>query len=155
MRKPIVSIVMAAILLLTLGVTASTATPPVDVTIVAHTSFGPTGSFGPFVASGPAVDAGLICPSGDTFDLVSKVTGYQSNRGANYFVRKLFICADESGTFIVQLEVRLDYRGDNANWNVLSGTGAYEKLHGTGKLVGLDPDSPGYAVKDVYTGQMH
>ena len=154
MHKLIVSIILVAILLLTLGVTASAATPPLDVSIVAHTSFGPDGSFGPFWATGPAVTAGLICPAGDSIDQVSKVMGYQSNRSANYFVRKLFTCFDGSGSFLVQMEVRLDYRGDNANWIVLSGTGVYQNLHGTGKLVGLDPDG-WYDVKDVFTGQLH
>ncbi len=154
MRKPIVSIILAAILLLTLGISTAAADKPVDVSIVAHTSFGENGSFGPFVATGPAVDAGLICPSGDSMDVLSKPSGFQSDRGVNYFVRKLFTCGDGSGTFIIQMEVRVDFRGDNANWNVLSGTGRYDNLHGTGKLVGLEPDGD-YDVKDVFIGHLH
>ena len=98
------------------------------------------------------MDAGIICPSGDVIDTFFKATGFQSQTGMNIQVVKLFTCADGSGAFLVKLQVRLDRRGANFNWNMLGGTGAYQKLHGTGSGIGIPgPDS----ILDLYDGQVH
>ncbi len=48
--------------------------------------------------------------------------------------------------------LRFDPFSDDFRWAVLGGTGAYEKLHGTGAGEGF-PIPVG--VLDVYSGQMH
>jgi hypothetical protein len=128
----------AALLILVLSASpVAASSPPQDVEIVVITTIPPDGPpFGPFVATGPAVDAGLICPSGDTIAVENPASGWRSRTGINLHVKTLFTCADGSGTFLAKLEVRIDYRGDNATWMILEGTGDYAKLHGTGKLFG-------------------
>jgi hypothetical protein len=144
--------------LLSLGASAApvaASSPPLDVKIEVTTVFPPEGpSYGPFVATGPAVDAGLICPSGDTIDVASSVSGWQSGRGLNFSILKQFTCADGSGTFVAKLQVRSDFRGDYANWIIFSGTGNYASLLGSGKLVGIYFED-GSGILDIYTGQVH
>lgn len=59
--------------------------------------------------------------------------------GFNILIVKRFTCDDGSGAFDVKLQVRIDQKGDNFNWVILGGTGAYERLHGTGQGVGVYP----------------
>jgi hypothetical protein len=131
------------------------ATPSLDVIIEVQTSFIEGGqlSGGPFTASGPAVDAGLVCPAGDTIDNdVPSAAGYQSERGANLLIVKHFSCTDESGDFWIKLQVRLDARGDTFVWVIVDGTGHYERLRGTGSGTG-EPTI--YGVLDRYDGGVH
>ncbi len=68
---------------------------------------------------------------------------------------KHFICEDGFGEFFVNLQTHIDFRkGVTFNWNVLSGTLAYEDLHGAGSGVGLDLCGPD-CVFDVYEGGLH
>ena len=128
------------------------ATPPSGVNIGVESST--IGGPGPFVASGPAVDDGVICDTGTVVDESPKVTGFSPN-GFNFQGIKHFICDDGSGEFFVNLQARIDFRkGTTFNWNVLSGTGEYEDLHGAGSGVGLDACGPD-CVFDVYDGGMH
>jgi hypothetical protein len=156
MRKSFMLISWVLILLLTLPASsAGASSPPLDVNFVVPTQFSPDGtgpSFGPFTASGPAVDAGLICPSGDTIDIYGRVTGFRSGTGMNFHIVKRFTCADGSGDFLVKLEVRTDRKGDNFNWMIIGGTGNYVNLHGKGQGVGLPAD---YGVLDLYKGVAH
>ena len=126
--------------------------PPLDVTFEVPTTISEEGpTFGPFTASGAAVDAGDMCPSGDTIDLFGRASG-GTPRGVNIQVVKIFTCDDGSGSFIVKLQVRIDRKGDNFQWVVLDGDGAYERLHGVGSGFGFPiPDG----VFDVYQGQLH
>ena len=80
--------------------------------------------------------------------------GFQSNRFARIAVRHLFTCSDGSGSFVLQLTVRLDFLTGTTvfNWSVLSGTGDYAKLHGAGS--GTGAPVPG-GIADSYTGGMH
>jgi len=142
------------ILLLILTVAPATASsPPLAVNFEVQTVvLEEDPDFGPFTASGPAVDAGIVCPSGDVIDAFVKASGFQSQTGVNLQVVKLFTCDDGSGEFYVKLQVRIDSKGDNFNWNIVGGTGAYEKLHGTGSGIGI-PTTEG--VLDLYEGQLH
>lgn len=152
MRKPFA---FAALLTACLVVPASTtnATPPTDVVFEVETTIPGDGpAFGPFTASGPAVDAGLMCPSGDTVDLIGKFAGTQSPTGFNILVVKVFTCDDGSGDFVVKMQVRFDRKGDNFRWVVMDGTGEYERLHGTGDGSGF-PFTGG--VFDVFSGGLH
>ena len=144
-------LVLAAVLLLAFALPAA-ATPPADVNITVESSL--LGAPGPFAASGPAVDEGIVCAAGTVIDASGKVTG-NSPTGFNYQGIKQFICADGSGEFFVNLQARIDFRkGTTFNWNVLSGIGAYEDLHGAGSGVGL-PGCGEDCVLDVYDGGMH
>ena len=107
-------------------------------------------TYGPFTATGPAVDAGLICPSGDTIDVVYWASGFHAIQGINFHLVKRFTCTDGSGGFLVKLEVRYDRKGGNFNWMILEGTGQYENLHGAGQGMAID-GTPSY-VHDVYDG---
>ena len=140
----------AAALIVALPATTVTATTPSDVTIEVDTSIELGG--GPFTATGAAVDDGLFCGSGETFDVAGKAAG-GTPQGVNFQVVKLFVCDDESGAVSIKLQVRIDRKGDNFNWTVVEGWGAYEDLHGTGRGIGI-PTGP-TSVLDVFSGGMH
>ena len=109
----------------------------------------------PFTASGPAVDAGLVCPTGETTDLSNVSSGPPGGTFTILRVTKRFTC-DSGGTFDVKLVVYLDLvtHETTANWNIVGGTGAYAGLHGGGKLAGV-PIVPGASIQDSYDGKVH
>ncbi len=151
MFKKIILLTTIVMLLLVLSVTSVAATTPDRVEIAVTTYFGDPS---PFVATGPAVDQGLICAAGIVVEDFGQATGFSQN-GFNFQGVKHFICADGSGEFFVNLQARIDYsRGTTFNWNVLSGTGDYEDLHGVGSGIGLDICGP-ECVFDVYDGEVH
>jgi len=156
MRKTIVLISWAMILLLSISASpAGASSPPIAVNFEVETHIFPDGTQpngGPFTASGPAVDAGMICATGQTIDVFLKAAGFRSSRITNFQVIKHFICHDGSGEFSLKLQVLVDWRGDNYNWVIISGTGNYVKLHGTGQGVGLPAD---YGVLDLFEGAIH
>jgi len=128
------------------------ATPPSEVGFDVETSL--LGGPGPFLASGPAVDDGLVCTTGTVVDATGKLAGFSQN-GFNFQGIRHFTCDDGSGEFFVNLQARIDFRkGVTFSWNVLSGTGGYEDLHGAGSGVGLDLCGPD-CVLDVYEGGLH
>jgi hypothetical protein len=152
MYRKILLLTTTLVLLLALSVASAGATTPSGVHIEVETSI--LGDPSPFVASGPAVAEGLICDTGIVVEDSSKVTGFSDN-GFNWKGVKHFTCDDGSGEFFVNLQARIDFmRGTTFNWNVLSGTGAYKKLHGSGGGVGLDLCGP-FCVLDVYDGGVH
>ena len=144
-------LVLVAVLLLAFALPAA-ATPPADVNIAVESSL--VGDPSPFSASGPAVDEGIVCATGTVTDASGKVTG-ASPTGFNYQGIKHFVCEDGSGEFFMNLQARIDFRkGTTFNWNVLSGTDAYEKLHGAGSGDGL-PGCGEDCILDVYDGGLH
>ncbi len=129
------------------------ATPPSAVTIEVDTLFAGTGTF---TATGPAVDDGVVCATGETFDVFGKVSG-MGKKGVNIQVVKEFTCDDDSGSFFVKLQVKVFFAGpvlSSFNWVVTEGDGAYEDLHGSGSGDGLPPNT-GFDILDVYEGKMH
>jgi hypothetical protein len=154
MYKKILFYAALGVLIFALVVTPAAAQSiPQEVTIYGITIIPEDGfPYGWFFAEGPAVEAGLICAEGETLDLDTFGTGWQSGKGVNYHVRKQLTCSDGSGTFLINMQVRVDKKGDNANWNVLEGTGNYERVRGAGKLVGYFME---WGVLDVYTGKLH
>jgi hypothetical protein len=133
------------------------ASPPLAVHFDVPTTFGPgdTGpTFGPFTATGPAVDAGVVCPSGETIDVFGRVAAYKSRTGVVFQVVKLFTCDDGSGSFLVKLQVRIDARGDMFQWMILDGADAYARLRGVGSGIGI-PFEDGQGVNDLYDGVAH
>ena len=152
MRKYLFTVAAVAVMVQALAVFPAGATPPADVAFEVETSL--LGDPNPFVASGPAVDSGLVCAAGTVVDAIGKVAGSAPN-GFNFQGVKHFICDDGSGEFFVNLQARIDFRkGTTFEWNVLRGTGDYERLHGAGSGVGLPFCGPD-CVLDVYGGGLH
>src|SRR5712691_2334350 len=127
-----------------LTVSPAAATPPEAVQITGPIDVTGTGTF---TATGP------VCLSGAVDTSLDKVVGGQSGKQIQILVIHGFTCDDGSGTFEVLLQVHLvfDPFSDVFTWNVLSGTGAYQKLHGTGTGFGV-PTATG--IFDTYTGAM-
>ena len=63
---------------------------------------------------------------------------------------KVFAC-DDGGSFVVRLQARFDDSGSVGTWAILGGTGGFEKLAGSGTLVGT-PTTTG--INDVYDGTL-
>jgi len=99
-----------------------------------------------------------VCAAGTVVDASGKVPGFSRN-GFNFQGVKQFTCDDGSGQFFINMQARIDFRkGTTFQWNVLSGTGAYENLHGAGSGVGfngLPCGDPNDCVLDVYNGGLH
>lgn len=144
MRKYLTIAATVVALLLMVPLVPAAATPPSDVEIVVP------GFAGPFVATGSAVDDGVICGAGEVATTFVKASGFQSGKGVNLKVGKLFTCDDSSGTFTAKLEVHIVFaEGVTFNWVIKEGTGAYEDLHGSGSGFVVPVDT------DVYQGGMH
>ncbi len=122
------------------------ATPPTPVTIEVKTIF--ADGFGTFTTSG----AGL-CLSGTTTD-TGFASGFQSGSHVIFHVRKTFTCADGSGTFTTLIQAQLVFvaPADSFTWTIVTGTGAYANLHGTG--TGVGDELPG-EVDDHFVGSVH
>lgn len=140
MRRATLGLLAAAVVATAaLAAGSAQAAPPTSVVIQGHTVF--ADGYGTFTTSG----AGL-CASGTTTDqlLVSGGGGKTL-----FHVLKTFTCDDQSGTFVVNLQA---VAAPVFRWNVVSGTGAYTNLHGSGSGVGV-----GFlgGVDDTYTGMVH
>ena len=167
MRRLILLAAVAALFLVALPVASAGAAPPEQVTFEGPSYFdGPDAFTGEFVATGPAVDSGAMCPGGDTVDLYTKAAPKmgQSPRGVNLQILKEFTCDDDSGSFQVKLQVRIDFlKWPVFNWVVVGGTGDYEDLKVNGDGFAAfplfdgppGPDSEPIGVFDVYEGKLH
>jgi hypothetical protein len=113
----------------------------------------PTGT-GTFEAMGPAVEAGIVCPAGTVTDSNVKPVGWQSDQVLILFVHKQFVCNDGSGSFDMDLNVRIAPTGTTARWIIVGGDGSYANLSGNGGLTATGGDVPGLLI-DTYTGKMH
>lgn len=128
------------------------ATPPTDVEIVSPIDLtNGTGSFEVI-----ADDGDVLCDAGTVVNLFSLFVGGQSGSQAQILVVHEFTCDDGSGSFLLSLRVKLDFTSGTttASWSVLDATGDYEKLHGSGSLVGIPSCGPD-CILDTYTGAMH
>lgn len=156
MRRLMTVLATITTLLLMTTVGPAEATAPTDVLFEVETSL--VGDPSPFTASGPAVDQGLVCSAGYVFDAAGQVTG-NSPTGFNFQGIKFFSCADGSGGFAANLQARIDFRrGVTFYWNILGGTGDYEKLHGAGTGIGIGGvpcGDPNFCVLDIYDGGLH
>jgi len=160
MRMSIRLAAVTAALFLVFPVAAAQATPPLAVHFEVPTTIDPDTdiSTGPFTATGPAVDEGLMCATGDATDVApSKVVGFQSGKLVNLQLVKMFTCDDDSGTFLVKLQVQLRFGEptiDTFTWTVVGGTDDYARLHGSGSGYG-DYEAYPEGVLDVYDGGVH
>ena len=147
-----ISLTIALIVALVVSVAPAAASSPVNVTILSVMDF--LGDTGTFEASGPAVEAGMICPQGDVYDTEYRSAGSESKRFLNLFVHKLFVCADGSGTFEMDLNVKIySPPRTTGTWRIVEGEGAYARLHGNGKLSAYRASEN--TVIDLYTGSLH
>ena len=133
--RAVAAIVVAIVASLAVALPVA-ATAPQQVTMVSHVTFNPDGpNYGDFTASGDAADSGLICESGTFVDTAIRFAGFQSDRGTVQIqVVKEFTCDDQSGTFIVKLQIQANFETgiESFSWVVLGGTGDYASLHGGG-----------------------
>ena len=134
----------AAVLAAAVGVLPAAAAPPQGTTFTVVEQFdSPAGVF--------TSDGSVVCASGTTTNNTF-ATGFQSDRGVIFHVRKTITCNDGSGTFTLQLQARSGFGvGDMTfgPWVVFDGTGDYENLRGQGTVTGTF--IPG-GVSDAYTG---
>jgi hypothetical protein len=137
--------ILAAALAVAIGaVPAAVAGPPQKVTFTVAEQFDPPS--GVFTS-----DGSVVCAKGTTSNLTF-ASGFQSERGLIFHVRKTITCNDGSGTFTLQLQARAGFNvGDMTfgPWVVLSGTGDYVGLHGQGTVTGIQAPN---AVTDTYVG---
>jgi hypothetical protein len=101
------------------------------------------------------VDDSVICATGFVEDTYSTDYKPANNNFRFLFIEKLFTCNDFTGTFTIEMKVKLNQlTGDTtAKWEFTGGTGAYTGLQGKGKLVGT-PIIQGISILDVYTGKV-
>jgi hypothetical protein len=146
--------VLVAFVLLTITVSTVFAAPPLDVHIQVDELIAGLGVDEPFTASGPAVDAELICAAGMVQDVSVSTSGDFHAPYRIIRVLKRFTCGTD--TFDVNMVVRLDTTTyeTTASWRIVSGTGDYASLRGSGSLVGT-PIVEGESIQDDYYGSLH
>lgn len=146
--------VLIAFVFLAITVSTVFAAPPLDVHIQVDELISGIGVDEPFTASGSAVNAGLICAVGLVQDVSVSTSGAPSAPYRIIQVLKRFTCAD--GTIDVSMVVQLDLTTNytTASWRVVSGTGNYAGLRGSGSLVGT-PIVAGESIRDDYYGSLH
>jgi hypothetical protein len=144
---------VAAALVLLLPIVPVEASSGLSVHFDIQTTIVPGFAGGPFTAIGPAVDNGLVCSTGDTVDVSVEVTGGGPKGVAGYHVLKSFTCANETGSFLLKLEVRSSpSRGGTYSWTVVGGTYQYANLRGSGTGYSVPAD---YGVNDQLFGSLH
>lgn len=137
--------VLAAVAAVAVAAPAA-ATPGTAMTISNTVTFD-EGAVDPFTSTG-----GVVCAAGTASTPFEVFVGWQSGFKAQILVGKRFVCPD--GTFDLLLRVTLDFatRDTAGTWSVVSGTGAYDKLHGAGRIAG---DGFEGGIQDEYAGAMH
>lgn len=134
---------------------SATATPPTDVRFEYDFFFEPE-PFGEFEATGSAVDDGLMCPSGTLEEVLFR----ESHFTKNVTPIDRFICDDDGvfdpdDTFVMKVQVHIDFPDIVGTWVIMSGTGAFEDIHGTGTTDGSFIFDPAFGVHEIRTGKMH
>ncbi len=120
---------------------AAAATTPESVTFYGTTTT-PTGSF---TAAEP------LCTSGSTLDLAGVAGGFQSGSRVEAVATKQFTCDGSGDTFTLLIRAHITFPPDYSDrftWTVVGGTGAFERLHGSGS------GSAAGGI-DTYTGDIH
>jgi len=134
-----------AVLAAVVAVVPAVASPPQTTTFTVVEQFETeTGVF--------TSDGSVVCASGTTSN-EAFASGFQSDRGLIFHVRKTITCDDGSGTFTLLIQARLGFNGGfeatSGTWVVLSGTGDYTTLRGQGTVIGTEMES---GVSDAYEG---
>jgi hypothetical protein len=107
---------------------------------------------GSFTATGLAVDKGSICPSGDVYDLEYQDISPVPGELTALLVHKEFVCDDSSGTFEMDLDVRIldSPQRTTGTWQIRDGYGKYDGLEGYGTFTGSYVDENN--IIDTYNG---
>ena len=151
---PVFLAVLIAFAFLVNTVSVVGAAPPLDVRIVVNETFNGLGVDEPFTASGSAVTSGYFCASGMVQDVNVSVSGADNASFRTIQVLKRFTCADGTIDISMVVHLDLDTNETTARWRVVSGTGNYADLRGSGSLEGT-PIEPGFSIQDVYNGSLH
>ena len=112
---------------------------------------GPPGANnGPFTATTP------LCPEGTFVDEFDAVTGgpyADSPAQFTALLDKTLTCDNGRGTFTIQFHAHFprEREGRSTPWVIVSGTGAYATLHGTGSLM-FDSGPPS---GEILSGDVH
>jgi hypothetical protein len=88
------------------------------------------------------------CESGTVVTLRNQVSGSRLFGVFNGFKR--FECSD-GGSFVVRLQAKFDDSGSVGTWAITRGDGGFERLAGSGTLVGTPTDT---GINDVYDGTL-
>jgi hypothetical protein len=134
------------------AISPAPAVPPTGVEIVSPSDItSGTGSFEVVADEGD-----VLCDAGSVETPFALFVGGQSGSHAQILVVHEFTCDNGSGSFLLSLRVKLDFATGTttATWSVLKGTEDYQKLHGSGSLVGTPSCGPD-CILDTYTGEMH
>ena len=150
-----IAAIVAASLAIVAAIAPVAAATPQQVHIVAHMS--KVLGTGTFDATGSAVEAGLVCDHGTVLGISGAVRGWQSGQKAQFPGRVELTCTDAngvpdgSGTFVIQREIHIVFGGDEPfRWVVLSGTGDYAGLRGSGS--GVTADNTDVSNTNIYDG---
>ena len=139
---------LLGLILVLLSATIAFAAPPLPVHIEVDEVIGGSGE--PFTATGP------VCPTGFVDELGFSQYGPPQGTFSFLNVGKRFTCWDGSGTFDIQMKVKLNNVTGftTAHWKFAGGTGVYANLKGNGTLVG-DPTLAVNDILDIYDGKAH
>jgi hypothetical protein len=137
LKRPLISQLAAGIVVVvSCAATPVLADTPQAVTIVTQLTFYPDTTIGTFEATGP------ICASGTvtTVNLVDVHIG-EGPAAFNVNARALFVCDDNSGSFVIRLHPQGNARPKdgftfNGPWAIVgnTATGAYKTLSGHGEF---------------------
>ena len=155
-KKTVAFSLLTVLFLLIFNVPNVFAAPPLALHIeVVEFTIGPTPDT--FYASGPAVDDGLVCGTGAVSDVGGTSHGNPNGPFKTFKVLKHFICGDGSGTFDIEMNVKLDNvsHETTAQWKIVGGTDDYAQLKGNGLLIGTPEVEPGSIITDFYDGKVH
>jgi hypothetical protein len=109
---------------------------PPAVLITTHLNYtqAPQPPYGDFVASG------VVCPSGKFVDDPKQLPGTDDQRVV--LVRETYTCQDGTGTFTIQFISHIPALASGPDtWQVISGTGAYATLAGSGTMTSVETSS--------------
>lgn len=153
MKRLILIVLLMAMVMLPMA--PATATPPTDVTFEYDFFFEPE-PFGEFEATGSAVNDGLMCPSGTLEEVLFR----QSHFGKNVTPVDRFICHEGGGfgpgdSFVMKVQVHIDFPDIIGTWVIKNGTGAFEDIHGRGTTDGNFIFDPAFGVHEARSGKMH
>ena len=149
LKRLILALVVSAALVAALA-SATSATPSQQVTITTSKAPGPVP--GTFTASGAFADSGAINNLSFRISAIGAPTFLVSH------ITILFTGAE--GTFTLKTQITETLTSDpnvlvdEGTWTIIAGTGAYERLHGQGTVVGTVDDTVGLITR-TFEGDVH
>lgn len=140
MIKSLVVGVAAALALLPYASTAQAAHDKVPVTFTAFTTFEEPPLPDDFISDIAGCTSGTVDTEGQA---------HFTPWGGVFVGIKSFTCEDGESGFDVRLTARFGEAGSTGHWTVADGWGAFERLKGSGTLVGVPSEA---GIDDIYTG---